>query len=734
MRGGVGRDKTSGRQINEMGEDVAFGGGEEMVGDIGVDAGGQGGDRGGAVGQGLQDLRLAAKAVSDQLLQPGGGSLDRVAVTGEEAVPVPRRQSVERGHVGPHVAVWRRDDGSGPAHDVIAGEERVAEREAQMTAEMAGGVKRGEAPVRAGERVAVGKALVRGEGQVEPLAPVGQGRRKPGHQGAAAVQRPAEGHNRRAGGSGKAGRKGGMVAMGMGDDDPVDALAGAERGEDGGEMRGIIGTGVDDGKPGAAQKPGIGAGPGQGRRIRGAHQPDRRIRPAWPRATSQESAGRVGWRAMSVFQRILPRGLYGRAALILIVPIVAIQLVFSSEFIQRFYEDVTGQMTQGVAIDLGFLLDRIDASPSLDAARAEVVPIAQALEINLRMPAAPDAPRQDKRQFIDLSGDMIIATLHERLPELVAVDLTAEDRLVHLLFESRFGPVQAELSRRRMSAANPHQLMVLMVFASVLLTIIAYFFLRRQLRPITKLAEVAEEFGKGRTVSYRPRGAIEVRAAGRAFLDMRARIERQIEQRTLMLSGVSHDLRTPLTRMRLALSLMPEDPEVEALQADVAQMERMVDEFLAFVRGDAMEGSAPTDALAMVEDVIAHAGARARLVGVDGKPELVEMRPQAVARALENLVSNALRFGSRVELRVIFQERSLRITVEDDGPGIPADRREEALRPFTRLDASRDQNRGTGVGLGLSIASDVALSHGGSLRLSKSEARGGLRADLVIAR
>jgi two-component system, OmpR family, osmolarity sensor histidine kinase EnvZ len=437
---------------------------------------------------------------------------------------------------------------------------------------------------------------------------------------------------------------------------------------------------------------------------------------------------------MSVVQRILPRGLYGRAALILIVPILAIQLVFSTEFIQRFYEDVTGQMTQGVAIDLAFLLDEIDASDSLEAARARVVPLAEALEIRLMLPAGPDAPVEDRMAVIDLSGDTIISTLRGRLAALVAVDLTAEDRTVHLRFDSRFGPVQAEISRRRMSATNPHQLIVLMVFASVLLTVIAYFFLRRQLRPITKLAEAAEEFGKGRAVIYKPRGAQEVRAAGRAFLDMRARIERQIEQRTLMLSGVSHDLRTPLTRMRLALSLMPEDAEVAALQGDVAQMERMVDEFLAFVRGDAMEGSEPTDALALVQGVVDRAGATVRLAGVDGRVEPVEMRPQAILRAVENLVSNAQRYGDRVDVRLIFQDRSLRVVVEDDGPGIPANQRDEALRPFTRLDASRDPNQGAGVGLGLSIAADIALSHGGALRLAESETLGGLKAELVIAR
>jgi two-component system osmolarity sensor histidine kinase EnvZ len=437
---------------------------------------------------------------------------------------------------------------------------------------------------------------------------------------------------------------------------------------------------------------------------------------------------------MSILQRVLPRSLYGRAALILIVPVVAIQLVVSTAFIQRHYEGVTRQMTQGVAIDLAFLLAEIEAAPSAEAAREGVFRLAQALAVTLTLPAGPDAPVVDQIGPLDLSGRVIVETLHDELPALVAADVTDDERIVALRFDTRHGPLQAELSRRRMSATNPHQLLVLMIFTSILMTVIAYMFLRNQLRPITKLARAAEDFGKGRNVHYRPRGALEVRAAGRAFLDMRARIDRQIEQRTLMLSGVSHDLRTPLTRLRLGLSLMPEDAEVAALQADVIQMERMVDEFLAFVRGDAMEGSAPTDAVALVQGLIDKAGQGVRLAEVQGRPEPVEVRPQAVERAVQNLVSNAQRYGSAVELRVEFLDRSLRISVEDNGPGIPEDQRDEALRPFTRLDRSRDPNRGGGVGLGLSIASDIALSHGGTLRLSRSDRLGGLKADLMIAR
>lgn len=437
---------------------------------------------------------------------------------------------------------------------------------------------------------------------------------------------------------------------------------------------------------------------------------------------------------MALVQRILPRSLYGRAALILIVPVVAIQLVVFTAFIQRHYEGVTRQMTQGVAIEIGYLLSEVDAAESLAGAQARAAELAGPLELVVDLPAGPDAPLEDRKLMFDLSASAMIETLRERLPSLSAADATDEQRLVSLRFETRHGPIEVELPRRRMSATNPHQLLVLMIVASVLMTVIAYMFLRNQLRPITRLAQAAEDFGKGRAVPYKPRGALEVRAAGRAFLDMRNRIERQIEQRTLMLSGVSHDLRTPLTRLRLGLSLMPEDDEVDALLADVAQMERMVDEFLAFVRSDAMEGMAEADAVTLVEGIVAQAGAGVRLSAVEGRAEPVKMRAQAVARAVENLVANARRYGDQVEVRLAFLDRSLRITVEDNGPGIPEAQREEALRPFARLDASRDPNRGGGVGLGLSIAADIAMSHGGALRLGDSAALGGLRADLVIAR
>lgn len=430
----------------------------------------------------------------------------------------------------------------------------------------------------------------------------------------------------------------------------------------------------------------------------------------------------------------LPRGLYGRAALILIVPVVTIQIVVSLAIIQRHFEGVTRQMTEGVVNEVNLVLKEIDRAGSLAAAKARVRQIAAPLTMQIELPSDWSSA-QDERDTFDLSGRIVIETLRAGVPGLKAVHLSTENDDVEILVETSRGPASVSVSRRRVSASNPHQLLVWMVLTSFLMTIISYVFLRNQLRPIKKLAEAAEAFGKGRSVPYRPRGALEVRAAGAAFLDMRARIERQIEQRTLMLSGVSHDLRTPLTRLKLSLALMPDDAEVKDALRDVADMERLVDEFLSFARGDAMEEPVSADPVALVTRVVENAQRAGRAVSliVEGRGDAL-LRPDAVVRAVENLVGNAFRFGKRVEVSVSVTERSVRICVEDDGPGIPEDRRDEALRPFTRLDAARNPNKGGGVGLGLSIAADIARSHGGTLSLTESQRLGGLKAELILAR
>lgn len=433
-------------------------------------------------------------------------------------------------------------------------------------------------------------------------------------------------------------------------------------------------------------------------------------------------------------KQIMPRGLYGRAALILILPIVTIQLVVSIAFIQRYYEDVTRQMTENLIQDIRLVVDRAEAAPDLAAAQAEIAGLAPALELAVTLPAA--ARSGDTRVFYDLSGRIVIASLRAAFPGVRAVDL-ADLRTVRITMATGKGDLQVDLQRRRVSASNPHQLLVLMLLTGLLMTAIAYAFLRNQLRPIRRLAAAAEAFGKGRVTAYRPVGALEVRAAGNAFLDMRSRIERQMEQRTLLLSGVSHDLRTPLTRLKLGLSMIEDDAEARALRRDVEEMEELLNSFLSFVREDAREEEAQLiDPVPLARTIVEDArrgGQNVLLGAVEGNGK-ARLRETAVRRALANLIGNAVRYGTKAELSLSISDRAVRFTVEDDGPGIARDRREEAMQPFTRLDSARDPNRGGGVGLGLAITADIARSHGGSLRLGDSQKLGGLRADLVLAR
>ncbi|MDF1621630.1 ATP-binding protein [Pseudothioclava nitratireducens] len=442
-------------------------------------------------------------------------------------------------------------------------------------------------------------------------------------------------------------------------------------------------------------------------------------------------------------KHMMPRGLYGRAALILIVPVVTLQLVVSVVFIQRHFERVTRQMTGSMSNELALLQEEVARAPDLVTAQEALTAVAGPLQLNVVLPA-PDlsAAPTDRRGVLDLTGIVVISTLRANLERVEAVDLTA-DPGVSLRLATDKGPMLVEFARARVSASNPHQLLVLMLAVGLFMTLIAFLFLRNQLRPIKRLARAAEEFGKGRVVPYRVSGATEVRSAGSAFLHMRARIERHIEQRTLMLSGVSHDLRTPLTRLRLGLSMLPRDRETEdeiaAMERDVDEMNKLVDAFLDFAREGALAGDPETlDPCAFVADVVAdaqRAGQAVTLAECPGQGVAeTTFRPDALRRALENLIGNAVRYGKRAEVSVRLTTNELHICVEDDGPGIPPDQRAEALKPFARLDPARNQDRGQGVGLGLSIAADILRGHGGGLRLGQSEALGGLRAEMVLPR
>ena len=420
----------------------------------------------------------------------------------------------------------------------------------------------------------------------------------------------------------------------------------------------------------------------------------------------------------------MPRSLYGRATLILIAPVFVAQLVFGVVFIQNHFERVTAQLTSGVKTDLAYLFQRL-VDDGFEATRNGP---ARDLEYVFSQEAPPTSNR---RLFYDVSIFIVVREL-ETAFDVLGYDAVSEHSMVQLWLDRPDGPLRVQFRRARVSASNAHQLVLWTIVAGVLMYFVALVFLRNQVRPIRRLARAAEAFGRGESTDYAPSGATEVRAAGASFLAMRNRIERHIEQRTMMLSGVSHDLRTPLTRLRLGLEMMDDDTDL--LRRDVDEMQHMLDVFLAYVRDDMEEPQADVDLRKLLaETVEKYARIGEDVVLVAGPaPLVVSLQPSQVTRTIDNLITNALRYGARAEVSMVLFERSVRIRVEDDGPGIPEADRSQALKPFARLDEARNQNQGGGVGLGLAIAADVARAHGGSLRLGDSDRLGGLSVDVIL--
>ena len=423
----------------------------------------------------------------------------------------------------------------------------------------------------------------------------------------------------------------------------------------------------------------------------------------------------------------MPKRLYYRAALILVFPVVFLQLIVSIVFIQRHFEGVTVQMTRTVAAELDLITEVIERDGAVAAQQ-----IARSLGMSMSI-VSQETNFLERRRVYDLTGLVVRRELLS-LPEILNVDLP-DNKKVNARIKSGQEYFDLQFSRRRVSASNPHQLIVYLLVFGAFFTVIAFFYLRNQLRPITRLADAAEAFGLGENVPYDPSGALEVRAAGQAFLDMRERIQRHLKQRTMILSGVSHDLRTPLTRLKLGLSFLPEEQR-EHLEKDVEDMNLLLNEFLDFAKQD-NETDLPTEDInptVLVNELIENfrrTGIQIESIGEIGN-NLFKLKPFPIKRALENLINNADRYGQKILIEKKIENNFLIFSVHDDGPGIDEAHYDEVLQPFTRLDPSRNQNRGSGVGLGLPIAKEIAEGQGGSLKLSKSDILSGLNAALII--
>jgi two-component system osmolarity sensor histidine kinase EnvZ len=432
---------------------------------------------------------------------------------------------------------------------------------------------------------------------------------------------------------------------------------------------------------------------------------------------------------------LMPKGLYARALIIIIAPIVLLESVIAFVFMERHWQSVTRRLSESTAHDVAALIQVYEKYPQDDEFR-QLGLIATALGMTVQVLPPGNLPPVRPMRFYD---QLLDRTLSNELRKSIRVpfwiDTVGDSNVVEIRAQLPTGIMKFITKRSQAYASNSHIFLIWMVGTSVVLLTVSILFLRNQIRPILRLAEAADAFGKGRPVAedFRPRGAREVRQAAHAFLEMRNRIERQIEQRTTMLAGVSHDLRTVLTRFKLQLAMLEDSEEIEALRGDVDEMQLMLEDYLSFARGHGGEEAAPTDVHAMLAEISDDAARSGRHVALEvrrGARELmVPVKRQAFKRAITNLVNNAVRYGSEVLITCSSERRWLRIEVEDNGPGIPADKREEVFRPFYRLDQARQDAANSG--LGLAIARDIARSHGGDIWLEDSKL-GGLKAVIRV--
>lgn len=432
---------------------------------------------------------------------------------------------------------------------------------------------------------------------------------------------------------------------------------------------------------------------------------------------------------------MLPRGLFGRSLIIIVTPVVMLQAVVTYVFFERHYDIVTTRLARGVAADVALLVNLENAS--LDPGDIATIREYAARGLGYSITMLPGAKLDDGAREPNTTLDAALArVLGEHISRRLRFDTERFPEFAEIRVEVNDGVLRLLIPRKRLEASNVDIFILWMIGSSLVLLAVAIIFLRNQVRPIERLAEAAESFGKGRAApNFKPYGATEVRAAAQAFLRMRERIERHVQQRTEMLAGVSHDLKTPLTRMRLQLAMMGDNPDALAMLADIADMERMLDEYLEFARGEGGETAESADLGEIIEEASA-AAARARDPDRDRltvrapRGLWLPVKRNALKRCLTNLIDNALKHGATAEVAARRDGRTVEIVVDDDGPGIPETRREEAFRPFHRLDEGRNLQAG-GVGLGLAIARDIARAHGGELALDKSP-RGGLRAVVTL--
>jgi two-component system osmolarity sensor histidine kinase EnvZ len=433
----------------------------------------------------------------------------------------------------------------------------------------------------------------------------------------------------------------------------------------------------------------------------------------------------------SWLKRVLPRSLLGRSLLIILVPLLLVQAVALQIFYGSHLDVISRRFAAAVAGEIGFTLDLLRRDPSPDDVQWVLDEARRQFEFAIRIRPGAHLTSLKSRTIPGPMDDDLAEMLRSKVGLPFRMDWTSDPQSVLVEVQFWGGVLEVEAPRKRLYTSTVYLFVIWLVGSAALLFVIAALFMRNQVRAIRRLARAADAFGRGRDPGpIKPEGAIEVRQAATAFNRMRERLQRFVAQRTELLAGVSHDLRTPLTRLRLAIAMLPQNEaigaEIAGMTSDIEEMERMIGSYLAFARGEGTEQAVPTDLSALLEDIaVAARRSGADLRFIPPPPIVLEIRPDAIRRAVTNLIDNARRWAPHVwlELRRDGRENVV-ITVDDDGPGIPPDQRERMFRPFAH-------GEGGGTGLGLTIARDIARAHGGEVTLSASP-RGGLRAAITL--
>jgi two-component system, OmpR family, osmolarity sensor histidine kinase EnvZ len=428
----------------------------------------------------------------------------------------------------------------------------------------------------------------------------------------------------------------------------------------------------------------------------------------------------------ALIKRYLPKSLLGRSLLIIVMPLILLQLVSGVVFYETHWSKISLRLARSVAGDIAAVVNLMHSEYGPDGRRIafRVASVNMGFGIEFREGAVLTSL---EHRGSGLMERMLIRALQESNSRPFQIDSLSLKRHVTIDIQLADGVLHVIASRKRLFSSTTYVFVLWMVGTSLILFAVATIFMRNQVKPIRRLAVAAKDFGKGRDVSkFKPEGAMEVRQAAAEFLDMRDRISRQIKQRTDMLAGVSHDLRTPLTRMRLELEMLGDDVAAKNLKSDVTDMEHMLEGYLAFARGEGTEQPSPTDLVQLVEGVVGQARRKGGQIDFHGEGEvLLPLRPNAFKRSVTNLIDNATRFGEHVSVRVRQRDTFAELLVDDDGPGIPEQERDDVFKPFYRVEGSRNQGTG-GVGLGLTIVRDVVRAHGGDIELDHAPV-GGLR-------